>query len=59
MVASRKKVGDHREMELRVIKAVDMALPYPNEPIWLITRGKKVIEGIALSATLAKEVPEF
>lgn len=59
MVVSRKKSGNHREMELRVIKAVDMALPYPNEPIWLITRGKKVIEGITLSATLAKEVPEF
>ena len=59
MVVSRKKSGNHREMELRVIKAMDMALPYPNEPIWLITRGKKVIEGITLSATLAKEVPEI
>lgn len=58
LVVDRKKAGDHREMELRVIKAVDMALPYPDEPIWLITRGKKVIEGTTLNTTLAKEVPE-
>lgn len=58
LVVNRKKAGDHREMELRVIKAIDMALPYPDEPIWLITRGKQVIEGTTLSTTLAKEVTE-
>lgn len=58
LVADRKKAGGHRELDLRVIKAVDMALPYPDEPIWLITRGKDVIEGTTLSTTLAKEIPE-